>query len=47
LENNGIKASIIGKITKDPKKIMYDGNNIISIDQPEADELFKVVGAHI
>jgi hydrogenase expression/formation protein HypE len=47
LESNGVSASIIGEIIREPKKIMYDNNDIIQISQPEADELFKVVGAHM
>lgn len=47
LENNGVMATIIGEITEEKRKVMYDDNNIIQINQPDTDELFKVVGAHI
>ncbi|NLC68947.1 MAG: AIR synthase [Clostridiaceae bacterium] len=42
LESNGIKATIIGRITGEKEKILYKGNKAAIIEQPGPDELFKV-----
>jgi hydrogenase expression/formation protein HypE len=42
LESNGVKASIIGKVTEEKEKILYEGNKAKIIEQPEPDELFKI-----
>lgn len=42
LESNGIKATIIGKITKD-KGILIKNENKIEVTPPERDELFVVM----
>lgn len=45
LANNGIRSSIIGKITKDLTKYLFKDNQLIEIGQPEVDELYKVVAS--
>jgi len=46
LEKNGIMATIIGEVTEDKSKLIVektdDGDNIITIDPPGSDELFKI-----
>lgn len=43
LKSNGIEAAVIGKITKENKKVLVDGQKIMEIMQPGSDELYKVV----
>lgn len=42
LDSNGIEASIIGEITEEGRYIK-DGGELIEIDPPESDELYKVL----
>ena len=44
LERNNIKATVIGKITKEPARILVDKERREEIGQPESDELYKAVG---
>jgi hydrogenase expression/formation protein HypE len=44
LEKNNIKATIIGHMTEDTSKKIISGDTIKDLMQPEADELYKVVG---
>ncbi len=44
LEENGIKASVIGKVTGGVERKLISGESIEDIEQPESDELYKVVG---
>lgn len=44
LENNGIEAAVIGKITADlGRKLVCEDNQVIDISEPGSDELYKVV----
>ncbi|HOJ12572.1 MAG TPA: AIR synthase family protein [Clostridiales bacterium] len=42
LENNGIKATIIGEIVKGNDKLICEGTREFKIDPPGSDELFKL-----
>ncbi len=43
LEENGVKATIIGTVTEDLKKLLIVNNNAEEIKQPASDELYKAV----
>jgi len=43
LHESGIKASIIGKVTAEKDKLLVMGSSIEEIEQPESDELYKVI----
>jgi len=43
LESNGIKATIIGKVTEDKKCLLVTPDGTHEIEQPGPDELYKVV----
>lgn len=43
LEKNGIYGCCIGKLTKETKKIIKYGERIETIEEPESDELYKVI----
>lgn len=41
---NGVKASVIGKVTNDLRKVLMFEDSIEEIQQPQSDELYKVIG---
>ena len=41
LNENGIEAKIIGRITKE-KGVIIENNKILEVDPPERDELFNI-----
>jgi len=41
LSESGIRSCIIGKITKDTRCVLVDGEKTVMIDPPESDELYK------
>ncbi|KNY28211.1 AIR synthase family protein [Pseudobacteroides cellulosolvens] len=43
LNRNGINAALIGKITKEMNRVLYGHNGIEVINEPESDELFKII----
>jgi hydrogenase maturation factor len=43
LNKNGINAALIGKITHEMNRVLYGRNGIEIINEPETDELFKII----
>lgn len=44
LEKSGIRASVIGHVTTDARKLLINAEGVVSeIEQPGADELYKVI----
>jgi len=43
LNKNGIDAALIGKVTKEMNRVLYVGNKVEVINEPESDELFKII----
>jgi len=43
LNKNGIDAELIGKVTKEMNRVLYVGNKVEVINEPESDELFKII----
>jgi hydrogenase maturation factor len=42
LNDNNIKAAVIGSVTEELNKILIDGGGIEKITQPDADELYRI-----
>lgn len=42
LLEQGIKASVIGRITDNNDKVIYNGEEVRYIDRPAPDEIFKI-----
>ena len=45
LEQAGIKAAVIGKVTEEREKLLVNKDEKELIEQPDSDELYKVVGS--
>lgn len=43
LNKNGVNAALIGKITHDTNRVLYGRSGIETINEPETDELFKII----
>ncbi|HEY9063224.1 MAG TPA: AIR synthase family protein [Pseudobacteroides sp.] len=43
LNKNGVNAALIGKVTHGTNRVLYGRNGIEIIDEPETDELFKII----
>lgn len=46
LDAGNVKAEIIGRITKEPEIILVDGHKKENINQPDSDELYRVMNHH-